>query len=182
MEWRARLDDIRATPWPPVSGAAAAATIVFVLALLIMASTGNRWVPILDNANLVFHEAGHPIFGLVSARLAVYGGTIAQLAMPIAATISFWARRHTLGYAICFAWACESLLNVATYMGDARAMQLPLIGGLDPELYHDWREIFRRWNMLELDTAWAGLNRMIAWVAGLGLCWWLVRRWRDGLE
>jgi hypothetical protein len=67
-------------------------------------------------------------------------------------------------------------------MGDARAMQLPLIGGLDPELYHDWREIFSRWGMLELDTAWAGLNRLIAWSGGLALCWWLVRRWRAGLH
>ena len=40
-------------------------------------------------------------------------------------------------------------------LGDARAMALPLIGGLDPERYHDWREIFTRWGMLELDTAWA---------------------------
>ena len=61
------------------------------------------------------------------------------------------------------AWSCESLLNVATYMGDARALALPLIGGLDPELYHDWREIFTRWNMLDLDTTWAGLNRVLAW-------------------
>jgi hypothetical protein len=163
-------------------GGVAAAAILVVLTLLWLASTGDRWVPILDHANLVFHEAGHPIAGLLWDRLAVYGGTIFQLGMPLAASASFWARRHTLGFALCTAWLCESLLNVATYMGDARAMQLPLIGGLDPELYHDWREIFSRWNMLELDTAWAGLNRLIAWSGGLALCWWLVRRWRAGVH
>jgi hypothetical protein len=133
-------------------------------------------VPILDSANLVFHEAGHPLAGLVSERLAVYGGTIMQLAIPLAAAVSFWSRRHTLGFALAVAWVCESLLNVATYMADARALDLPLIGGLDPELYHDWREIFTRWNMLDLDTTWAGLNRIIAWCTVLATCYWLVRR------
>jgi len=124
----------------------------------------------------VFHEAGHPLAGFVSERLAVYGGTIAQLALPLAAAASFWARRHTLGFAVCVVWSCESLLNVATYMADARALELPLIGGLDPEIYHDWREIFSRWNMLDLDTTWAGLNRLIGWSVALATCIWLARR------
>jgi hypothetical protein len=40
------------------------------------------WIPILDSANLAFHEAGHPLFGLLSARLSVYGGTLMQLLIP----------------------------------------------------------------------------------------------------
>jgi hypothetical protein len=182
MGYRERLDDIRQTPWPPVSGVTAGITIAAILAVLVTASVGDHWVPILDSANLVFHEAGHPLAGFVSERLAVYGGTIAQLALPLAASFSFWTRRHTLGFAICTAWSCESLMNVATYMADARALALPLIGGLDPELYHDWREIFTRWNMLDLDTTWAGLNRLIAWSAGLTTCVWLARRAREGID
>jgi hypothetical protein len=180
MGWRERLDDIRQTPWPAVSPTVAGVAIAAILAVLVTASIGDHWVPILDSANLVFHEAGHPIAGMVSRRLAVYGGTIAQLALPLAAAFSFWSRRHTLGFALGMAWSCESLLNVATYMADARALALPLIGGLDPEIYHDWREIFTRWHMLELDTTWAGLNRLIAWTAGLATCIWLARRAREG--
>jgi hypothetical protein len=176
MGLRERLDDIRATPWPPVRRPVAVVTVAAILALMTTASVGDRWVPILDSANLVFHEAGHPLFGLLSRRLAVYGGTLMQLAIPLAVAGSFWSRRHTLGFAVGLAWACESLLNVATYMGDARALALPLVGGLDPELYHDWREIFARWNMLDLDTTWAGLNRIIAWCAALATSVWLVRR------
>ena len=182
MGWSERLDDIRQTPWPPVSRAVAGVSIAGVLAVLVTASVGDHWVPILDSANLVFHEAGHPLAGLISERLAVYGGTIAQLALPLAAAWSFWTRRHTLGFALCVGWSCESLLNVATYMGDARALALPLIGGLDPELYHDWREIFTRWNMLDLDTTWAGLNRVLAWGVGRAACIWLARRARAGAE
>ena len=59
-------------------------------------------------------------------------------------------------------------------------MALPLIGGLDPETYHDWREIFSRWGMLELDEAWAALNRVIAWIVGLAVSAWLLRRAASG--
>jgi hypothetical protein len=48
--------------------------------LLFHMTTG--WVPILDSANLAFHEAGHPIFGMLWGRLEVYGGTLMQLLMP----------------------------------------------------------------------------------------------------
>ncbi len=182
MTWREWLRETADTPWPPVSGPAALASVLFILWMLIEASTGHRWVPILDHANLAFHEAGHPIVGLFSERLAVYGGTLGQLAFPVAATVAFWSRRNTLGFALCFAWTCENLLNIATYMADARAMQLPLVGGLDPQTSHDWHEIFSRWGMLDLDKAWAALNRLIAWVAGLGVCGWVIRRWRDGVD
>jgi hypothetical protein len=182
MGFRERLDDIRATPWPALSRPVAITAIVAILVVMTTASVGDRWVPILDSANLAFHEAGHPLMGLLSSRLAVYGGTIFQLAIPVAVAGSFWSRRHTLGFACGVAWVCESLLNVSTYMADARALELPLIGGFDPELYHDWREIFTRWNMLDLDTTWAGLNRVLAWGVGLAACTWLARRARAGAE
>jgi hypothetical protein len=180
MAWRESIAEVADTPWAPIGGAGAVAAIVFILWMLLTASTGNHWVPILDSANLAFHEAGHPLIGIFSSRLMVYGGTIFQLAFPAAAAASFWSRRHTLGFALCCGWTCQNLLNVATYMADARAMLLPLVGGADPATAHDWREIFSRWGMLDLDTAWAGVNRLIAWAAGLGTCAWLARRWQDG--
>jgi hypothetical protein len=176
MSWLARLRETAAAPWQPVGYAAAAAVVAANLWMLFEGSFGDHWAPVLDHANLVFHEAGHVLFGLVSSRLAVYGGTLMQLIIPLAATAAFWTRRQPLGFALCLGWSCESLLNVATYMADARAMALPLIGGLDPETYHDWREIFSRWDMLELDEAWAALNRVIAWILGLGGCAWLLRQ------
>jgi hypothetical protein len=107
--------------WPPLGAAAAAGAMLFVLWLLVRASTGDRFVPIVDHANLAFHEAGHLIVGLVSERLAVYGGTLGQLFFPLATAWHFGRRRDTLGFALTAGWACESTLNIATYMGDARA-------------------------------------------------------------
>jgi hypothetical protein len=40
------------------------------------------WVPILDSANLIFHEAGHPLFELLGNTAGLYGGTLMQLLVP----------------------------------------------------------------------------------------------------
>lgn len=177
LSWRERLQEIRETPWRPVSAAALAGASVLVVLVLWLAHTGERWVWIVDNANVAVHEAGHPLAGLLSERLAVYGGTLAQLAFPIAATTSFWARRLPASFALCAVWAGENLINIALYMADARAMQLPLVGGLDPALARDWNEIFFRWGLLRWDTTIAYLVRMLAWAGILGAWGWLALRW-----
>lgn len=113
------------------------------------------WVPILDSANLALHEAGHPLVGVFSNRLMVYGGTFFQLVFPLAVARKFRKQGHVVGQAVAQVWLGESLLNVARYMGDARAQVLPLVGGGE----HDWTEILARWGLLHADTRLAGLPR-----------------------
>ena len=48
-----------------------------VLGVLLLASE-DGFVFLVDHANLLFHEAGHPIVGLFSSRLEPYGGTLGQ--------------------------------------------------------------------------------------------------------
>ncbi|MBL8253390.1 MAG: hypothetical protein JNJ76_07310 [Candidatus Competibacter sp.] len=132
------------------------------------------WVPILDSANLVFHEAGHPVFGMLSARLSVYGGTLMQLLMPAACAWEFYRREQRWGFYLCLLWVAENLLNIARYMADARAHLLPLVGGIDPEDFHDWTEIFNRWGALRHDTALASLVRIGAVAL---MAWTLKRAW-----
>ena len=50
-------------------------------------------------------------------------------------------------------------MNVGRYMKDARAQQLPLVGG-----DHDWTEIFSRWGVLTSDVRIGNTVRL------LGLC------------
>jgi hypothetical protein len=50
--------------------------IALFLALLLCSESG--FIPIIDHANLLFHEAGHPFVGLCSGRLEPYGGTLGQ--------------------------------------------------------------------------------------------------------
>lgn len=152
--------------------------IALLVALLATFVVRSGWVPILDSANLALHEAGHPLIGLLSHRLEVYGGTIFQLLFPGVVIVHFVRRSHFAGVAIGAIWLGESLHNVARYMADARIQELPLVGGGD----HDWTEIFSRWGVLHLDTRIANLTHALAWLLMFGAVVWLFLRSRSGVE
>ena len=130
----------------------------------------------LDHANLLFHEAGHPIIGLFSNRLETYGGTIGQLVFPVALAVSFWRKGQALALAAAVIWFFENWLNIARYMADARALELPLVGGGD----HDWNTIFTRWNVLQYDLDIAGTVKFLGWLGMASVCAWVLwRTWAD---
>lgn len=135
----------------------------------------EQWVPILDSANLAFHEAGHPLFGVFGPTPGLYGGTLGQLAFPLVTTAVFLRRREAHGAAACGAWYGENLLNIGRYMADARAQALPLVGGGE----HDWTSIFARWGLLEYDMLIGGATRTFGWgvmlacAGALGWIWYV---------
>lgn len=135
------------------------------------------WVPVLDSANLAFHEAGHPLFGLLSDRLMVYGGTLMQLLIPGACAFEAWREGKRTGFYFCVIWFAENLLNIARYMADAIAHELPLVGGRDPEEFHDWTRILENWGALGWCTTLALVVRIMA---VLLMAWALYAAWRDG--
>lgn len=158
-----------------VSGPALLAVCLFAAVCLAFHALGDDgWVPVLDSFNLALHEAGHPLVGLFSAHLMVYGGTLFQLGFPLAVAWHFHRRGHLVGVAAAAVWLGENLLNVARYMADARAQVLPLVGGGD----HDWTEILSRWGLLASDVRLAGLLRLVAVLVMVGACVWLWLRWR----
>lgn len=130
------------------------------------------WVPILDSANLVFHEAGHPIVGIFSRTLEPYGGTLMQLALPAAVIWELQRKEQQVGVCFAIVWLGENLFNVARYMADAREQILPLVGGGD----HDWARILGNWGILRWDTTLAFWLRVLA----VGLMLWAV--WRCWLQ
>jgi hypothetical protein len=164
------------TPWSPVSSLAVAGAAAFAGYIAYWAFRGDGWVPLVDDANFAVHEAGHPLAGVFGARLAVYGGTLAQLLFPAVCMLEFWRRRWTVSYALCGIWFGQSLLNVARYVADARAMQLPLAGFSDHPL-HDWNLILSRWGLLQQDLLLASGLRIVAWLAIAAGLVFLARRW-----
>lgn len=162
--------------WEDVSPLQAGA-VVGLLALVAWAriASADGWVRILDDANLVFHEAGHPVFGIFGATLGLYGGTLGQLTMPAMNAVHFHRKREPVGFALGLAWFFENFLNIARYMADARAQRLPLVGGGD----HDWTTIFANWHVIQYDIQIAGAVSVIGWM-GYAACagWILFRRFR----
>ena len=151
-----------------------------VLRLLLLLLTG--WLTLrllarpangcfLDLANLPFHEAGHVFLSPFGHILHVLGGTLGQLAVP-AVLIGYFIgwRNDAFAASFCLWWFGENLINVSTYMADARELALPLVGGGE----HDWAELFFRWHTLDEDSV-AKISSMTR-VTGdlimlLGLVW-----------
>jgi len=167
-------------PWLRVGG-------LLVLAWwTVRLATGVADWCFMDFVNLAFHEAGH-VFATPFGRTVHYlGGTLGQLAVPVILVGYFLVRRHQpAGAAFAFWWLGESLVNVATYMADARTLALPLVGGGD----HDWNELFYRFGVLDESsvaaisgaTRGAGVAVMV-----LGLLWWAAlsapERFRDRIR
>jgi hypothetical protein len=145
----------------------------------LIKTTPDGFVVILDSANLVFHEAGHIIFGIFGETMGFLGGTLGQLAFPVVTMIIFWYRRETISFAIMGIWFFENLINSARYMADARAQVLPLVGGG----IHDWAQIFGHWGILDKDTIIAGVVKIVGIIGMVGLWLWVCWRFKiDSLK
>ena len=117
------------TTWKPLSKASLTAGILAAIVFWAHALANNSGFLLMDYINLPFHEFGHLFFGILGEGIGIWGGTIMQLIIPFGIFISFFLRREPAGVAFSGFWFGENLLNIATYVGDARAMALPLVGG-----------------------------------------------------
>ena len=170
------LNDLdQAQDWKPICVPQLIGVLLAAVFLLYLTHSGERWVPLLDNANLAFHEFGHPFFGIFSDRLMVYGGTLGQLIFPITTIVVFWKRREALSFALCWLWLFDNVFNIARYMADARALELPLVGG-GGEDRHDWFNIFSNWGVLNSDTTIATFVGYIAIIGTISVCTWFFFR------
>jgi len=99
---------------------------------------------------LVFHEAGHVIFGVFGEWVRVLGGTLGQLAMPaLLGGALLWKNRDPFGAAIGLWLVGVSLMDVAPYMYDAWEPRLTLLGGgTGNDSFHDWIYLFDSMNVL----------------------------------
>jgi hypothetical protein len=134
-------------------------------AVLLLAWTGSLLAEdpphcFLDRANLAFHEAGHLFLAPFGRTLHLLGGTLFQLAVPLAVMIHFLRRERPFAAATAAWWLGENLLNVAVYMADARELRLELVGGGE----HDWNSLFYQFSLLGEDS----VRRISGLTRGLG--------------
>jgi hypothetical protein len=110
--------------------------------LVILRSTDT--FTLLDNVNLPIHETGHLVFAAFGEQITALGGTLFQFIVPLAFAISFLVRRDQHAASVMLWWVGENCLYTGTYMADAVAQELPLVGGGE----HDWSFLFGEWNVL----------------------------------
>ena len=120
---------------------------------------------VLHLPDLVFHEAGHVLFGFFGRFLTVLGGSLFQVVFPLVFAVAFLRQKNPFAAAVCTWWAGQNLVDVAPYIADARALQLTLIGGrTGAEVEgHDWEYILTTLGWTHLDVT-IGL-----WTHRLGL-------------
>jgi hypothetical protein len=122
---------------------------------LMKTPMNDQMMSFMHNINLPMHEAGHIIFSFLGNFMGVLGGTLMQLIMPAIVTGAFLLKnRDAFGASLGLWWLGQSFMDNAPYINDARAGELPLLGGVtgkEAPGYHDWENILGRLGWLQYD-------------------------------
>ena len=138
----------------------------------------------LHLVNLPFHEFGHLLFRPFGDFIASLGGTLGQLLMPaICLGVLLVRTRDPFGASVALWWLGENFLDIAPYINDARAGELPLLGGNTghsaPYGFHDWQFILGEIGLLHLDQGLARLSHFVGSLIMLtALAWGALLLWR----
>lgn len=120
---------------------------------------------LLHLVNLPFHEAGHVVFRPLGIFVTTLGGTLGQLLVPLVCLATLLLKtRDPFGAAVCFWWLGENFLDIAPYVNDARAGELPLVGGnfghSSPYGFHDWEYLLTETGLLRYDHVLAEVSHV----------------------
>lgn len=199
----AKADESRGESWffqlreivTYVPGATTTAFYGRVLAFLIFLIWGGYFLSLgmdyeaingsfMHLINLVFHEAGHVLFRLLGNFMAILGGSLLQIIVPMVVMFSFLIKnRDCFGAAIGLWWTGQSMIDIAPYIDDARSLEMPLLGGgtgMERPETHDWHNILLQLNMLRMDHALANTVMLIGkLLVVLALVWAAYYLWRQ---
>ena len=151
------------------------AFLTLVLAIygyICLRSPGDyRW---LDSLDLAIHETGHLVFAFNGEMLAILGGALFQLIVPAVFVVALWRAGDRHGATVPLWWVGQNCWNISVYVRDARAQELPLVGGGE----HDWAILLGEWGMLSRDGALADAVHLVGVVLYLVAViggWYLLR-------
>lgn len=126
--------------------------IILFIAILFLTwqliQNPQHWI-VLDYATLAFHEGGHLLFLPFGTFMHILGGSLFQLMVPLFFTLYFFLQRQQFSSLFCLFWLGNSFINLSTYVKDAAAMALPLLGG--DGAIHDWNWLLTQTNLLNFD-------------------------------
>ena len=74
---------------------------------------------LLDNADLVIHEAGHVFFMIFGRFIYMAGGTLMQILLPSLIIYFFFRNYYITGVQVAGFWLGQNLINISVYAADA---------------------------------------------------------------
>ena len=173
--------------WPSLAGRALLWIVLTWWGLSLISSSvasGAAGESFLHLVNLPFHEFGHLLFRPFGELMTALGGTLGQLLMPaICLGVLLVRTQDPFGASVALWWLGENFLDIAPYINDARAGELPLLGGNTgqsaPYGFHDWQFILGETGLLHLDQSLARGSHFIGSLIMLAaLAWGAVLLWR----
>ena len=132
----------------------------------------NLLTAALSMVDFICHEMGHVVFGFAGEFIAILGGTMGQLFLPTICLFLSLRRRKWGQVTVFVFWIGQSLIQISTYIRDARSQSLKLFspgalfGGGHP--IHDWHYMLEKTGLLPADQflGWmvflAGLSLMLS--------------------
>jgi hypothetical protein len=116
--------------------------------------TPDHWSA-MDSVNVMVHEAGHFFAGVNGGAVALLGGTVLQLLLPLALTAYCTVKDDEHAASLGVWWVGQSYLTLSTYMTNGIPASLPVsASGAD-----DWSALFVRWDVVSLGAQYAQLSR-----------------------
>ncbi len=103
----------------------------------------------MDNVDLIIHEAGHFFFTIFGRFIMLLGGTLMQIILPSILIFHFFVHDYRLGTQVSLFWLGHNFINISVYVADARTRRLPLLSGNIN--HHDWWQMLGMLDMLSYD-------------------------------
>jgi hypothetical protein len=171
-----------------VVGLVARAALLLVLVLWTLGflrhgmDAGHLMRSFLHLVHLPFHEAGHVLLMPFGRFVSVLGGSLFQVAIPLVCGGVFLLKnRDPFAASVTLWWAGQSLMDLAPYIADARALRLPLLGGrTGAEVEgHDWEYLLGALGLMNHDVTLGKLSFALgALTMLLALAWGGAFLWR----
>lgn len=139
-----------------------------VLAWQAVRPLGEMGGHLFAGTNFGAHEFGHLFFAFFGEWMAIAGGSLMQLLVPIGAAAVVMRSKDWFGLAVCALFLAASLGDLSWYVGDARAQDLDLVSFSPDGGGHDWHYLLAHAGLLKQDLAIARMLRGIGWLLVIG--------------
>lgn len=127
------------------------------------------WDPLIHWAGVIPHEGGHFLFAPFGEFLAILGGTLTEVGLPLLFAVGFAVQHNRSMVGLMLLWTAITLESVSRYAADAQDRSLPLMTQFFVEgtaESHDWGNLLTMLGLLEYTPQVAGF----IWFLGM-LCW-----------